>query len=81
MLSAKVKYQIVPSRKCKLLTWTLTMLTSNEYLQLCLYNMRFNTYVATQCAAVTTHRLLRRAPPHDNFFDKNPDLIMAAFNK
>lgn len=35
--------------------------------------------MATQCAAVTTHRLFKRAPPHDNFFDKNPDLIIAAF--
>lgn len=41
--------------------------------------MSYYTYVATQCAAVTTHRLLSRAPPHDNFFDKNPDLMIAAY--
>lgn len=42
-------------------------------------NKNLSTYVATQWAAVTTHRLFRRAPPHDNFFDKNPDLMIAAF--
>jgi len=41
-------------------------------------NENYYTYVATQCAAVTTHRLLKRAPPHDSFFDKNPDLMIAA---
>lgn len=55
---------------------TLIVHTSEE----CLLLFIINTHVATQCAAVTTHRLLNRAPPHDNFFDRNPDLIMAALN-
>lgn len=57
---------------------TLTVHTSKELL---LLYYTYYTHVATQCAAVTTHRLLSRAPPHDNFFDRNPDLIMAALNK
>ncbi|KAK9679121.1 hypothetical protein QE152_g40259 [Popillia japonica] len=38
--------------------------------------LRF-TYVATQCAAVTIHLSFNKAPPHANFFVRNPVFIKA----
>ncbi len=37
------------------------------------------THVATQWAAVTIHRLVNKAPPHANFLERKPDLIIAAY--
>lgn len=45
------------------------MLTTMKYYRL--------TYVATQCAAVTIHLSETKAPPHESFLLKNPDLIKA----